>query len=331
MNDDANTPGSAPNGKWIYAYDYAPDEVWEPWRTEPAPARWIDGEARAAAGRVNRLSAPGSLRFALLSDTHYTVNGTWDDTFESIRQMHSLAGYDGVIHLGDLTDGMVSAAATRGYERIITDGLRSLGLPLHLVCGNHDYNYFRGNTELIYPEPARHYTDYPEQRLRLVFIDSFDPKESVRYGFSRDCLDWLDCTLRDTPDGYCVVVFSHVTPLVRLQAWTGSIRGNAELIGILDAHCGKILAFVNGHNHCDHIFNDLYNDAFPIISVNCAKCEYYTEHKPEGAVVPPRKLGDRSQESWDTLIVNTAARRLDFIRFGAGRDRVVANGKAAYV
>ena len=102
------------------------------------------------------------------------------------------------------------------------------------------------------------------------------------------------------------------------------------LIDVLDRYAGKILAFINGHNHCDQLFNELKNQCFPIISINCAKCEYFTEHKPEGAEVPFRRLGDRTQESFDVMNIDGENRRLKFFRFGAGRDRVVENGKAAW-
>ena len=68
-----------------------------------------------------------------------------------------------------------------------------------------------------------------------------------------------------------------------------------------------------------------------MISINCAKCEYFTEHKPEGAVVPERRLGDRTQESFDVLQADTARREIHLTRFGAGKDRAVRNGKAEWL
>jgi hypothetical protein len=133
------------------------------------------------------------------------------------------------------------------------------------------------------------------------------------------------------PEDYVAIVFSHVTPLVRLQAWAKDIRNRNSLIEVLDKYSDRILAFINGHNHCDHIFNDLKNGQFPIISINCAKCEYFVEHKPEGAVVPERRLGDRTQESFDIMQIDPAGRKISFTRFGAGSDRVIENGKGRYI
>lgn len=323
--------GNMPNSEWIYTYVYAPGQVWEKWRVLPPPAAWIQDECERVCMRAEIIDAENTLRFALLADSHYTINGTWEDTVFCLKGLHERLGFDGVIHLGDLTDGMLPAEKTEQLEASIKSDMRALGVPVHIVSGNHDYNYFKGNPNVVYPSVPQFYVDYDEHKLRLLFIDSFDPKEELRYGFTNYCVHWLDAALQNMPKGYCAIVFSHVPPLVRLQAWAKDIRGRIALMDVMDRHADKILAFINGHNHCDHIFNDLYNGKFPIMSVNCAKCEYFLEHKPQGAVVPYRQLGTPKQESFDVLTVDTQAKQLNFTRFGAGEDRVVKNGKAEWV
>jgi len=349
------------NHRWIYTYDYAPDSVWEEWRSDIGTSRiggkagaedaeketavetsdakklltdggfaapvWIDDEADAVASRV------GSLRpcYILLADSHFAYNGTWDDTVASMRALCDRMRVDGIIHLGDLTDGLLPLEKTREIENAVMTDMESFGVPVYAVPGNHDYNYFRGNPEVKYPEPSRYYVDDRSQKLRMCFIDSFDPKAGSRYGFTEDCIAWLDETLSEMSEGSKAIIFSHLTPLVRLQAWTDDIRNRIKLIEVLDKHADKIMAFINGHNHCDHLFNDLKNGQFPIISINCAKCEYFLEHKPEGAEVPFRRLGDRAQESFDIMQVDTVKNEINFTRFGAGRDRVVRNHKAEWM
>lgn len=339
------------NDQWIYTYDYAPDSVWEEWRSETGTPEWIEDEADTVAERffAKVAAEPGndsdmdSYRgtssgdcnglhsFILLADSHFTYNGTWGDTVASMKALCERMSIEGIIHLGDLTDGLLPLVKTKQIEDKVMADMNGLGIPVHVVPGNHDYNYFRGNPEVKYPEPSRYYVDDRSQKLRMCFIDSFDPKAGSRYGFIEDCIAWLDETLSEMSEGSKAIIFSHLTPLVRLQAWTDDIRNRSKLIEVLDKHADKIMAFINGHNHCDHLFNDLKNGQFPIISINCAKCEYFLEHKPEGAEVPFRRLGDRTQESFDVMQVYTDKNEIYFTRFGAGRDRVVRNHKAEWM
>lgn len=329
------------NYKWIYTYDYAPESRWEPWRDEvyqdfgenvdnrerkPTPA-WITKEAENVVSRLKE----GVPAYILLADSHFTYNGTWEDTLASMKAVSERTKIKGVIHLGDMTDGLLPLKKTSEIEKGCIEDMESLGADLYLLPGNHDYNYFRGNPEIKYPETPRYFIDNNEQKIRLIFIDSFDPKEEVRYGFTKECISWLDKTLEALPEGYNAIIFSHLTPLVRLQAWTKDIRNRNDLIAVMDKYADRILAFINGHNHCDHIFNDLKNGKFPIISINCAKCEYFTEHKPAGAVVPERRLGDRTQESFDIMQIDPDKKEIYFTRFGAGQDRIIKGGKGSFI
>mgnify|MGYP002626493823 CR=1 FL=1 len=319
------------NYRWIYTYDYEPHSVWEPWRDELGPSDWIEAEVEAVVARVRANDMVDNLAtFALLSDSHYVENGTWDDTAASLRALGNHIDFDGVIHLGDMTDGLLPLDKTLAIEKKCIDDMKSMGKPVYLTPGNHDYNYFHGNPETKYPDRPQYFVDLPDKKLRMIFMDSFDPEEDVRYGFSMYSIHWLDTVLRTLPHDFKAIVFSHVTCLLSLQAWASDMRNRHELVTTMDKYADKILAFINGHNHCDHIFNGLNNGKFPIISINCAKCEYFTEHKPEGAVVPKRRLGDRTQESFDILQVDTAAGQLYFTRFGAGQDRIVENHKGRF-
>lgn len=306
---------NSPNYKWIYTYDYAPDSVWESWRDEQS-SDWLLSEVKNTSKRVLENISENTLKIALLTDTHYTVNGTFDDTEKSIEEMHKIIGYDCIVHLGDMTDGLLPKDETAVLENKVKDGLLKNNIPLYIAYGNHDYNYFKRNKEVSYPQNPRYFADFDRYNLRLIFIDSFDPKEEYSYGFSEECIGFLDDALQTD---YNAVIFSHLTPLVRLQVWAGNIRNREKLIGVMNKH-NNILAYVNGHNHCDNLFTEL-NCGVPVISINCAKCEYFSEHKPENSDVAFRELGTRNQESWDTMLIDEETIR--FIRFGAGKDRIL--------
>lgn len=312
------------------------------------------------------------LVFFLMTDTHYAVGGTWEDTVRTMGAVNESVGVDGCVHLGDATDGLLPAELTREYVRRMQGDIRDLGLPLYYAVGNHDYNYFRNNPErfdrqemydlyLASAVPGNserqfymgnrdscsesrdferkvrgntegsrlwYYRDIGEHRLRLIFLDSFDPASKVRYGFPEEELDWLETVLGQMPENWYAVIFSHVPPVPRLHYWSSEIRGSQRLTAILRrfqrrSGC-KLMGFIHGHNHADQI--DL-REGFPIISIGCGKCEYFTDKKPEGAETYARMRHTASQELWDVMLVSTEAEEIRFIRLGAGEDRSVGCGR----
>jgi len=290
---------------------------------------------------VKSVQKEDALSLLILTDSHYTINGTWEDTKNNIQSLSSKVNYEGIIHLGDCTDGMVSREVTVDYVHNIQRDIRNSGKPLYYVMGNHDSNYFKNNLDKftkaemidlylgmqpqnVFRESNQtyYYADFEKQQIRCFFLDSFDYRENVRYGFSDDELKWLEFTLNQTPNEWSILLFSHVPPIPRLHYWSDEIRGSEMLMKILktyqNSEKGKILAFIHGHNHADQIDR---SEGFPIISIGCAKCEYFTDKKPEGSIIYERKLGMLSQELWDILIISKNKKSLDFIRFGAGENR----------
>lgn len=309
-----------------------------------------------------------SIVFLLLTDTHFVVNGIWEETVINMKMVAEQIGVDGTIHLGDCTDGLVSKEITSDYVNGTFKQLNQIAGPLYYTIGNHDTNYFGNNPEKFSIEEAAdfyldrkyafeesykdkdsegnledrgeifrengkayYYVDYSTKKLRLIFLDSFDYSETIRYGFSDEELDWFSIIIEKTPADWGVTVFSHVPPLGRLHYWSSEIRGSERLISILKkkntSGMGKVLGYIHGHNHADQI--DMH-EGFPIISIGCSKCEYFTDKKPKGAVTYERSLNTVSQELWDVLIISTKKQSLEFVRFGAGENRSVTNCPANY-
>lgn len=304
----------------------------------------FDSKIAETAEKVRAFKNDNTLAFALIADSHYCVNGTWKDTVHNLAGVHDRAGFDGIIHLGDLTDGMVSAEVTRFYVDEMLADMGKLGVPVYVLQGNHDSNYFRGNPEAftreeqyeIYQRSADgyvvredhnlwYYADFADRLLRCIFLDSFDHTEKERYGYPDAEVLWLQKILAETPDSYSILVFSHVPPLPEIHVWSDTIRNGDRIVAALENYNKmgrRVLGLIHGHNHADQIY-DKYS--FPIISIGCNKCEYFLEKKPEGAQTFPRKLNDVSQDLWDVLIVNTETKTLKFVRFGAGEDRTITN------
>ncbi len=319
---------------------------WFPGEAErPAPSLFLP-EIEATASRVRSLREEGSLVFALLADTHATVNGTWEDTVGNLWEVHERIGLDAVVHLGDFTDGIVPRDITYHYICGMLDDLRQIGVPVHAVLGNHDANYFQKNPDVFsLEEQARlflsgspgirpredcpyRFFDYGERGLRCIFLSSYRNEENLRYGYDAEQIAWLRDTLEGTRGDMRVLVFSHDAPMARLDFWADAIRGEAEIMGVLESWQERrrgLLGFVHGHTHADYIYGERN---FPIVSVGCAKCEDMQEKKPEGSRTESRRLGTVTQELWDVLVLHPRKGRMDFVRFGAGRDRWVSVGEA---
>lgn len=292
--------------------------------------------------------ADGRLFFTLLSDTHYVLNGNWETTAATIetvhRKVYEKTGRtpDGVIHLGDFTDGMLSKEVCEKYSHTVLDRMLLWKLPLLVAIGNHDCNYFKQNRELLsesetsslYLEYAgitdskKNYYRYDIAESNLVFfaLDSYKNDELDRYGYTKEQLDWLNTELSSLSKNFKVIILSHDAPLAELDYWAKTIRNGEKLCAMLDewnvSNGHRILGFIHGHTHADYV---CYQRTFPVISIGCSKIEYFESYKRPGFIAPPRYENDATQELWDTLIVDTKNNTLDFVRFGAGNDRHIEN------
>lgn len=298
-------------------------------------------EVEKVAKKITKQRTKDDLVLAVLTDTHCTVNGTWIDTIANLEAVNEKVHFDAIVHLGDLTDGMVSKDLTGFYVKNIINDMMKLGCLVHIVLGNHDSNYLMNNPDeftiqeqvKLYQkqsEPYKidknkpyYYNDWPDKKIRCIYLSAYDNKEKYRYGFDSEQLDWLHKTLTSTPDEYCILIFAHDAPLTNLDYWADEIRNSAKCMQILDEYQNihsNILAYIHGHTHADKIYDKC---SFPIVSIGCSKCEDMQENKPEGSFTEKRELNTYTQELWDTLIIKPKEKTIKFVRFGAGTDRIV--------
>ncbi|MDE6365283.1 MAG: metallophosphoesterase [Lachnospiraceae bacterium] len=311
----------------------------------------VQEEIEDTAAKLRAAQKKGGIyAFLLLTDSHYVVNGTWEDTICCIREVDRRAPFDGVIHLGDMTDGMVSRRVNSDYVQAVKQDLFSLQKPLYMVIGNHDTNYFMSNPERFTKEEQYwlyqsdccdnavreghalyYYKDFEDMLVRAVFLHSFDECEETRYGFSEEEILWLQQTLKTVPQAYRVLVFSHVPPLPEIHYWSKDIRNGEKIVGVLEeyvrqdtTHC--VLGWIHGHNHADQIYRERL---FPIVSLGCTKVEDFKDKKPDHAVTYDRVIGDVSQELWTVMLVERDSTKVELIRFGAGEDQAFDVSAAA--
>lgn len=320
---------------------------------EPA---YFTEEIEDTIGKIQRFTKEKvesqTAKFCLLTDTHYTVNGTWEDTAHNILRVAAGADYDAVVHLGDLTDGMLPKELTAYYAEQIIKDLQKTGKPVYITQGNHDSNYFRnkentftaeeiwklygadcfGNDKEqkggLVKERFDYYVDIPEKCIRMIFISSFEDTAPVRYGYKKQQITWLDEVMQGAEKGTKFLVFSHDAPLGKLDYWSFYIDHGEEFLQVLEKYNAKeeyqVIGLFYGHTHADYIFEEC---SFPVVSVGCAKLEFFTDKKPDGAVTWERKADDVTQELWDSLLIDFEKQVLKLIRFGAGKDREVSFAK----
>ena len=294
---------------------------------------YFKSEIEDTIQKVVQKKKEGNLVFGLMTDSHYVINGGWEDTVANLQAANAGIRFDAMVHLGDITDGMVPLNLTKEYVDIVLRDMKSLGVPVYLTLGNHDSNYFKQNPEwmnekeqsafYLGKEMPWYYVDFEKQKLRCIFLHSFNHREQIRYGFPREEIEWVREMLAETAQDMKVLIFSHVPLLPKMHYWSKDIRNSSEMLQALEGFVqqgGTILAYVHGHNHADQI---CYDRSFTIVSIGCAKCEDFKDKKPEGAVTYDRKMRTVSQELWDVVIVDTDENRLEFVRFGAGEDRTV--------
>lgn len=306
----------------------------DPGHEERAVPGWMGRCCEKLLKKTSEVRQENDFLLFLLADTHDAVGGIWPDTLQSLRLAAAELKPDALVHLGDFTDGLLPADYTRTLAAKQLSELKEISGKLWCCVGNHDRNYFRGNsTPMSREECAQlylgrtatwYYADVPEKRLRLLFLDSFDPEEKERYGFPDEEVRWMRRTLRGTPRDYRVLVFSHVPPVASIHVWSDSIRNEERMLRALERfhrrRKGAVLGWIHGHSHADQVYR---NRAFPIIGVGCSKLEDFPEHKPWGSVTYRREQHSETQELWDVLLIHGESGGLDFLRFGAGEDRHV--------
>ena len=96
----------------------------------PKLAAAIQTETLRLEQRLEEQTDPEDLRFLLCTDAHYAVGGAWEQTLRAIRHVCSRTEPDGLVHLGDLTDGALPREETNRYALRVLEGLGSTGLPL---------------------------------------------------------------------------------------------------------------------------------------------------------------------------------------------------------
>lgn len=299
------------------------------------------------------------LAFMLAADSH--LDDYEEDTILNMQAADSLVSYDFLVHLGDFMTGNMPKGYTAKvlkqemgqYRSAVKNGV------FYPVQGNHDgycVSSFTGSRcDIVVDEDwyeatdftreyrnvtreeksAYYYADYPEKKLRLVFLCSFsyewtdEGKYCKKYRMSEKQLQWLGSEALAVDAEWTVMIFSHDGPLkyfdqARLdeEPWEGNKKQLLDIVLQAKTERGFTIAgWFIGHWHgelCEYV------EGIPFIIIGSQT--YYVPSlwpMPDKGHYEPREVGTVSQDLWDSVTWNKADRTLHLFRFGAGEDRVV--------
>ncbi len=223
------------------------------------------------------------IRFGVISDVHQDIMHDAPQRLDAfINEMNSIQA-DFIIQLGDF-------CRPYDYNKEFMQIWSGFGGSAYHVLGNHDMDggFSRDSVVSYYQMPDRYYS-IDQNGFHFVVLDGNDvnPDPTRSPGYARfigaDQLAWLqqDLELSNNP----IVVFSH-------QALRGSFAlENADEVRMIlenfnqDNKGPRVLACINGHNHCDTVItiNNIH-----YIEINSASYEWLG--------------GDYAHESYDPSI-----------------------------
>jgi hypothetical protein len=193
------------------------------------------GALRAAGAE-----APAAFHFAVLNDLHYLDKRStpWHEGVVKQITAHE-EKVEFCLIVGDLAEN--GKAEQLDPVRSI---YRGLGLPLHVVIGNHDWQGDKDRKPFddLFPKAGNYSFDHGG--WQFVGLDSTDGPRADNVSVRDETLKWLDGALPKLDKKKPLVLFTHFP----LGAWVVYRATNAaELLGRFKDH--NLQAVFNGHFH----------------------------------------------------------------------------------
>ena len=294
---------------------------------EPSAKTWE--ESLAAAEKSLK---PGDVPVIVIADTHVGSGGKWKKTAEMLSDISSKMAPYALIHLGDVTDGNYPLPVYVNKLKTIRSDLEKCGTRLMVCAGNHDldlpyagehreeftkaFSSFCGRTE------HSDCLDIESCRTRLITLDSYDPDNSVPYGYDNDQIEKLAQLIRTAPDDTRIIIFTHISPEGDATAWGEEIRNNGALRDLVagEIRSGRKICIVHGHDHTDTVKTV---NGIPVVGIGCSSMEDHKGTRPLTDGRFRRIPGTASEELADILVLRNDSDVLRFMRIGAGENRDV--------
>ena len=326
---------------------------------DPEAPEFFEEEMAETLDSVRKCQTEPCLVFPLITDIHYgsdTCEGNkWiftEDTIKNLKRFVGEVNCDGVICLGDITDGGYhsnypsSVSNTALVGSMLLNTLRELGVPLYFTMGNHDDSrYFSSSwmtIEQIYATymsqscknvifdmnyyGLNYYADFESFGVRLISIDTNKVPTSSgagAYGFSDQTVAFLTSSLASMDSSWMAVVITHAPIFGKLlKEGSSAINGSANVQNAI-RNSGKTVAIFSGHTHYD-VF-DVDEFIHTVTAAN--KVSLRTEDLDieltgnELGRVYIRQTNTKTEDLWEAIVLRPFSRILDLVRFGSGVNR----------
>lgn len=266
--------------------------------------------------------------FIFVTDQHWHLNA---------RQSPALMGYIAErVHIprvfsgGDTADGNVEQYANALSAAFSGD--------IHHCTGNHDWMGAMDGNKLAYVfdmgkreqigDAKRHYyyVDNPQQSIRYIVLCAYS-NDSGELGTAYDTeqINWLREVALNVEEGWTVIVVTHslyygfgVDAPLRL-----SPEGATDVQTVLDGATCDVACVVQGHAHLDRIIHT--PGGIPVVLTTSDKYMPWmsNETNNEPWLSESRHVGTITEQAFDVVVLDKAARQLTFVRIGAPADNWV--------
>ena len=321
---------------------------------------YFEEEMDDTISKINGLVNQRCLVMPIVADNHWRWttqlgNNIKNRSINNIKYLASKIYCDGVVHMGDILDtGVLGDESEEELYRLMQDYLMQLSESnknFYAINGNHDgknlsqFNEMKwygmigratanDNNVNRYDTTPYYYIDHKPTKLRCIFLANPDnvTGDSTYWGFSTRELEWLETEALKVPNGYNVLIFTHIPPI---SGYADSAANISQFISICNnfnnTNEGNILGAICGHCHVDLVApqgwtyeGGFYNQLpFPIVLLGTNYWNLGTTDRigEFGGTIYGRNAGTVTEDLWTVLVYTPDSEtKFNFIRFGAGAD-----------
>lgn len=262
--------------------------------------------------------------FMFITDQHWELNA---------KQSPALLNYIAKnVHIPRLFAGGDTADTTHEqYAKVLPDAFAGT---IHYCPGNHDYMSDMNGNKLAYlwdmgkreqiGNAKRHYyyVDNPQQSIRYIVLCAYsNDTGALTTAYDTEQINWLRDVALHVETGWTVLVITHCLYACgdTAASFAPSPEGASEIVTLLDSAACEIACVIQGHLHLDRIGHT--PGGIPVVATTCDK---YKPWIKEGVDMEPhlstRVAGTKTEQAFDVVVLDKAARKLTFVRIGAPAD-----------